>query len=282
MTQRGTLYVVATPIGNLQDISLRAIEVLKEVDAIAAEDTRHSQRLLNEYGIKTRLFSLHDHNERDQTALVLQQLDSGMHIALISDAGTPLISDPGYLLIHTAQAQGYTVVPVPGACAAIAALSVSGLPTDHFVFEGFLPAKSVARCHRLQELRYETRTIVLYESVHRIIETLQDMQLILGAERAMVMARELTKTYETILAGTIHDILTTVVVDLHQQRGEFVLIVKGYIPLENQTVTPEQETVLKILLDELPLKQAVNLAAQITACKKNDLYDRALQLKNGK
>ncbi len=278
-SQTGILYVVATPIGNLEDITLRAIQILKQVQAIAAEDTRHSHKLLQAYDINTPLFSVHEHNEREQTTYVLERLKNGEDIALISDAGTPLISDPGYYLIHTAREQGFHVVPIPGACAAIAALSVSGLPTDHFIFEGFLPAKAIARRHRLTELHYETRTIVLYESVHRIIESLEDMRTVWGADRRMVMARELTKTYETILAGTINELLERICADLHQQRGEFVLIAKGYAPTTDHILTPEQETVLKILLEELHLKQAAHLAAKITHAKKNDLYERALQLK---
>jgi 16S rRNA (cytidine1402-2'-O)-methyltransferase len=276
----GILYVIATPIGNLKDITLRALDILREVDLIAAEDTRHSKRLLQEYNIEKNMISLHEHNEREQIAHLLQLLQSGRKIALISDAGTPLISDPGFPLIRAVREAGLKIMPVPGACAAIAALSVAGLPADHFIFEGFLPAKTMARCHRLQTLQYEHRTIIFYESVHRIVECLQDMLTTFGATRRIVLARELTKTYETFIDGNIEQVLHQVMHDSHQQKGEFVLVVEGYHVPADDALTPEAKRIIKLLLDDLPVKQAVQLAAKITECRKNFLYDYALSLQN--
>ncbi len=280
LNQLGVLYVVATPIGNLRDMSPRAIEVLKAVNCIAAEDTRHSAPLLQHFLINTPLISLHEHNERERSARLLEQLQQGESIALISDAGTPLISDPGYFLVHEARNLGVKIVPIPGACALIAALSVSGLPTDRFSFEGFLPAKSKHRLAQLESLRHETRTMVFYEAPHRILDCLQDMQTIFGVKRQAVIARELTKMFETIQSAPLGELLRWVEADANQQRGEIVLILQGAeakLPEEEDSVSTEN--ILKILLDELPLKQAVDLAAKISGKRKNELYQQALKLK---
>lgn len=276
----GTLYIVATPIGNLRDISLRAVDVLQSVDAIAAEDTRHSSSLLQHYQIKTPIFSLHEHNERERSAAIIAQLKEGRSIALISDAGTPLISDPGYHLVKEVRQHGIRIVPIPGACAAIAALSVAGLPTDRFLFEGFLPAKSKQRKDNLQRLASEPRTLVFYESPHRIHRTLLDMVEIFGKDRLVVMARELTKTFETIHADTMAGLLQWVLRDKNQTKGEIVILVHGNKETVEAANDPAVTRVLSILLAELPLKQAVDLASKMTELRKNDIYELALQLKN--
>ena len=275
----GILYIVATPIGNLQDMTLRAIEVLKTVNCIVAEDTRHSQPLLQHYAIKTPMLALHEHNERERTLKLLERLQQGESIALISDAGTPLISDPGYYLVREARVAGVKVVPLPGACAAIAALSVAGLPTDRFIFEGFLPAKAGARLQRLENLRNESRTLIFYEAPHRILDLLQALLQVMGPDRQVVLARELTKLFETIKSDTLAQLIPWVEADSNQQRGEFVVMVEG---LQAATTETEQEAlrILGILLASLPLKQAVTLASEITGQKKNDIYEIALQLKN--
>jgi 16S rRNA (cytidine1402-2'-O)-methyltransferase len=275
----GTLYVVATPIGNLQDITLRAVEVLTAVNCIVAEDTRHSQPLLQQYAIKTKVMALHEHNERERTSKLLERLQQGESIALISDAGTPLISDPGYYLVREARAIGIKVVPLPGACAAIAALSVAGLPTDRFIFEGFLSAKSGPRLQRLERLRNESRTMVFYEAPHRILDLLQALQQVFGGDRQVVLAREITKMFETIKSDVLNKLIPWVEADSNQQRGEFVVIVAGMQEVSSET---EQEAgrILGVLLEALPLKQAVELASKITGQKKNDVYQAALQLKN--
>lgn len=276
--QLGTLYVVATPIGNLQDISLRAIEVLRAVDKIIAEDTRHILPLLNHFNIQKTTISFNHFNERERLEGVLQDLSSGFAIALVSDAGTPLISDPGFLLVKAAKDAGINVVPVPGACAAIAALSVAGLPTDKFVFEGFLPAKEEARFKRLEVLSKEMRTLIFYEAPHRLIASLHAMQMVFGASRLAVVAREMTKIYESILylpLGELHDYY---VKHAEKNKGEIVIVVKGAaeIPIENQ----EAEQVLNILLKHLPLKQAVLIASELVKQKKNELYELALNLQH--
>jgi 16S rRNA (cytidine1402-2'-O)-methyltransferase len=276
----GTLYIVATPIGNLQDMSLRAIHILKSVDAIAAEDTRHSAPLFQHFGISTPAFSLHEHNERERTHTLLEQLKKGESIALISDAGTPLISDPGYFLVNEARHAGIKVEPIPGACAVIAALCVSGLPTDRFTYEGFLPAKSSHRVSRLTTLAEETRTLVFYESPHRILESLQDMVKVFGKDRQVVLARELTKMYETIHSAPLEELLAFIENDANQRRGEIVLVVAGAIVKKEETTLVALDKMLKMLLEELPLKQAVEIAAKISGRRKNDLYDEALKLKN--
>lgn len=277
----GILYIVATPIGNLGDITARAVDVLRDVGVIAVEDTRHSRKLLLQFGISTPMMALHDFNESERVAHLLARLTEGESVALISDAGTPLISDPGYQLVHQAQAQGIRVVPIPGACALIAALSCAGLPTDRFTFEGFLPAKSAARLAVLQSLQNETRTMIFYEAPHRIVECLVDMEQGFGAGRGITLARELTKTFETIMHTTVGALLETVRGDSNQQKGEIVLVVAGNVEQGGEVDAQALHT-LQVLLEEMPLKQASALAARITGVKKNLLYETALQLKHKK
>lgn len=276
----GTLYIVATPIGNLQDISLRAIETLKTVSCIVAEDTRHSQSLLQQFSISTPLIALHEHNERERTSPLLDRLLKGETIALISDAGTPLISDPGYYLVREARQAGIRVVPIPGACAAIAALSAAGVATDRFMFEGFLPAKAGARLQRLEGLRNESRTMVFYEAPHRIVELLAAMRDVFGADRPIVIAREMTKMFETITAKPIGEMIAWVESDRNQQKGEIVVVVEGIKQLSTEAEL-ESQRILALLLEDLPLKQSVELATKITGLKKNDIYDMALKIKKG-
>jgi 16S rRNA (cytidine1402-2'-O)-methyltransferase len=279
---QGTLYVVATPIGNLEDMTPRAIRILSEVDLIAAEDTRHSGKLLKHFGIEAKTEALHEHNERSQVPRLIEILQAGKSIAFITDAGTPLVSDPGFHLVRSARQVGLTVIPVPGACAAIAALSVAGLPSDRFVFEGFPPAKSAARRAVFEKLREETRTLIFYESPHRIRESLGEMTEIFGPEREAVLARELTKQFETVHDGTLRELSEWVSRDPHQQLGEFVILIHGVPRAEREAVDEEAERVLGILLEELPVSQAAALAAKITGLKKNKLYDFALSLKAGR
>jgi 16S rRNA (cytidine1402-2'-O)-methyltransferase len=267
----GRLWVVATPIGNLEDLSSRAQETLRRVALIAAEDTRHSAPLLARYGISTRLVALHEHNERDEAERLVARLQAGEDIALISDAGTPLVSDPGFRLVRAARAAGIAVSPVPGACAAIAALSVAGLPSDRFVFEGFLPAKSGARRERLTELAGEARTLVFYESSHRVRECLDDMAAVFGAVRPAVLARELTKLFETVLDGTLADLIARVAADSNQERGEFVLLVGGRPEAEDARLA-EGRRVFALLREELPPARAAKLAAAITGAARKSLY----------
>lgn len=275
---KGVLYIVATPLGNLEDISLRAIDVLKKVDCIAAEDTRHSLPLLQHFSIKTPLISLHAHNERERVEQLSHRLKKGESIALITDAGTPLISDPGYVLVRDMRKSSLPVIPIPGACAAIAALSVSGLPTDRFIFEGFLPPKPKACLQRLEELSAEMRTLIFYESPHRISKVLHLMQTCWGGERRVFFARELTKVFETTRLTTLAELTEWVESDSNQQRGEIVLIVEG-----KPSSSPQQEqttlVALQALLNVLPLKQAVDVAAKITKERKNKLYEMALKYK---
>ncbi|UVE19675.1 16S rRNA (cytidine(1402)-2'-O)-methyltransferase [Pseudomonas sp. LS44] len=274
----GTLYVVATPIGNLDDMSARALKVLKEVALIAAEDTRHSMRLLQHFGISTPLAACHEHNERDEGGRFLSRLQAGESVALISDAGTPLISDPGYHLVRQARAAGVTVVPVPGPCAVIAALSAAGLPSDRFIFEGFLPAKQAARCARLEKVKEEPRTLIFYEAPHRILECLEDLESVFGGERQAVLARELTKTFETLKGLPLGELRAWVAADSNQQRGECVVLVAGWqAPDSDAAVSVEALRVLDLLLKELPLKRAAALAAEITGVRKNLLYQAALE-----
>lgn len=274
----GTLYVVATPIGNLQDMTPRALEALKAVSLIAAEDTRHSGRLLQHFGIQTPTTACHDHNERGKSQQLVERLLAGEDLALISDAGTPLISDPGYHLVRQAREAGVRICPVPGPCALVAALSAAGLPSDRFTFEGFLPAKAHGRRQRIQELSAEPRTWMLYEAPHRLLECLQDMLELLGPTRQVVLARELTKTFETIKGAPLAELVEWVRADADQQRGECVLIVEGAPQVtDGDALDPAAERVLDILLTELPVKQAAALAAQITGLKKNRLYQLALE-----
>ncbi|MBI6852111.1 16S rRNA (cytidine(1402)-2'-O)-methyltransferase [Pseudomonas cichorii] len=273
----GSLYVVATPIGNLDDMSVRALKVLREVALIAAEDTRHSSRLMQHFGISTPLAACHEHNERDEGSRFITRLLAGDDVALISDAGTPLISDPGYHLVRQARAAGVSVVPVPGACALIAALSAAGLPSDRFIFEGFLPAKAVGRKSRLEILREEPRTLIFYEAPHRILECLQDMEQVFGPDRPALLARELTKTFETLKGLPLAQLRAFVEGDSNQQRGECVVLVAGWTPPEDEDVVgAEARRVLDLLLEEMPLKRAAALAAEITGVRKNLLYQVAL------
>lgn len=272
-----TLYIVATPIGNLDDITLRAIDTLKRVDLIAAEDTRHSGLLLQHLGIKARLYSLHDHNEQEKAHVLIEKLQAGISIALISDAGTPLINDPGYHLVKACRENGIKVVPIPGACAAIAALSVAGLPSDKFIYEGFLPAKSKARQDSLASLITEPRTMIFYESTHRLLETLKDMQTIFGANKQIVLAKELTKTWETIVSLPVNELIDWLNQDASRQKGEFVLIVAGYTE-SNKDIDPKAINTLKLLQKELPLKKAAAITAEIYGLKKNQLYQIGLNL----
>ncbi len=274
---RGTFYIVATPIGNLEDFTDRAKKVLTEVDFIAAEDTRHSKRLLNHFGIDTKLFALHDHNERDKANYIGSLLDEGKNLALVSDAGTPLISDPGYHVVNFLRQQGYKVVPVPGPSALITALCASGLPTDRFSFVGFLPAKSKSRRDEMFSWTPNHGTVVFYESTHRILDCLVDLEAVWGDRIQVALAREITKTFETFLSGSVADIHRILTEDSNQTRGEFVIMVS--LP-EQEEDHSEALKVLKVLLKELPVKQAAALAAEITGEKKNALYKQALALMN--
>jgi len=276
----GDLYIVATPIGNLGDMVPRGLEVLQRAHWIAAEDTRHSGRLLAHFDIGTPMLAYHDHSDDRQLNRILDLLAQGQDVALISDAGTPLISDPGYRLVREARKQGATIIPIPGCCAAIAALSAAGIPSNRFSFEGFLPAKQGQRQKALQTLRREPRTLIFYEAPHRILETLEDMGRIFGAEREAVVARELTKSHETFLYGNLVDLAAKVAADSNQQRGEIVIIVRGASDVDLDGDDQEQLRVLSILLEDLPGKQAAALAAKITGGNKKQLYQLAVELKN--
>ena len=277
MDTAGVLYVVATPIGNLRDLSPRAVGVLDSVQLIAAEDTRHSRPLLAHFGIATPLFALHEHNEKDMVDRLLRRLTNGESIALISDAGTPLISDPGFHLVREAHAAGLSVVPVPGPNAAVCALSVAGLPSDRFVFEGFLHSKSAARKAQLEVLKGETRTLICYESSHRIIKSLRDMGEILGNARRAVIGRELTKRYETLLCDTLGELLIRIEADANQQKGEFVVLVAG-ADVDPERGSAENARVLRILMEVHSPAQAAKLAARITGGRRNRLYEMAQQI----
>ncbi|SIP90333.1 16S rRNA (cytidine(1402)-2'-O)-methyltransferase [Marinobacterium stanieri] len=267
------LYIVATPIGNLADLSERAREVLGRVDHVAAEDTRHSGRLLAHFNIKVPMISVHDHNERQRAEHVINLLRNGESIALVSDAGTPLISDPGFHLVRAVREAGFRVSPVPGSCAFVAALSASGLPSDRFQFIGFLPAKSGARLQALEALSENTETLVFYESTHRIVDSLKAMSEAFGCERYAVVARELTKTFETIHGDSLEGLLEWIQADANQQRGEFVVLVQGAEKvLDDESINPEAERILRILAKEMPPKKAAGVAAEITGYKKNRLY----------
>lgn len=272
-----TLYLVATPIGNLGDITQRAISVLSQVDIIAAEDTRHSQRLLSHFGIKAKLMAYHEHNEDKVTPKLLDELEAGKSIALISDAGTPLISDPGYRLVAQAHDRAVSVVPVPGVCAAIAALSTAGLATDSFSFEGFPPAKQGARLHFFEQFVTQKQTMIFYVSCHRIVETLKDMQTVFGGTRRVGFAREITKTFETIKRMELSELVDFVEADDNQRKGEIVLVVEGDLAVHEKGA--QIDHYLSILLDELPVKQSVSLVVKLTGENKNDVYKRALELK---
>jgi 16S rRNA (cytidine1402-2'-O)-methyltransferase len=274
----GTLYIVATPIGNLSDISARALSVLAQVDIIACEDTRHTQRLLSAHAIKNKTLSMHDHNERQRQEYIAQLLQEGKSIALVSDAGTPLISDPGFHLVRHCRSLNLPVSPIPGACAAIAALSVAGLPTDRFSFEGFLPSKSGARQSTLLALINEPRTMVFYDAPRRAIDTVKDIVATLGGERYVVIARELTKTFETIHSDTAENFLAWLEQDANQLKGEMVLIIEGY-KADPDEISAEVIKTLKLLLVEMKPKKACAIVAEIYGVKKNALYDIALSFK---
>ena len=270
--QSGCLWVVATPIGHRDDLSARAIATLRAVAVIAAEDTRHSRPLLVHHHIDAPMIALHDHNERDAVDGIVRRMQAGDSVALISDAGTPLISDPGFRLVRAARAAGIRCIPVPGACAAIAALSVGGLPSDRFVFEGFLPSKAAARRARLQELAGDPRTLIFYESSHRVAESLADMRDVFGGEREAVLARELTKLFETVLGKPLAELAAQVVSDPDQQRGEHVILVAGRGE-EVDAKLAEGQRVFAILRDELPPAKAAKLAAAISGAPRKLLYE---------
>lgn len=276
----GTLYIVATPIGNLGDVSARALQILKQVDLIAAEDTRHSGGFLNHYSISTSMTAYHDHNEAHASGKLIAMLEQGKNIALISDAGTPLIADPGFSLVQKVRERGLQAVSVPGACAIITALAASGLPTDRFSFEGFLPAKQEARRKRLASLLTCSQTLIFYEAPHRILATFEALKTVFGGQRKAVLARELTKRYETYLSGTLDDICGQLYADLNQQRGEMVILLHGAEECDDQQqIDQRADAILQILVDEdLPVKQVSVIAAKITGMKKNYLYGRALRL----
>lgn len=282
MFSERTLYIVATPIGNRDDLSARAIELLQQVDRIYAEDTRHSLPLLRHHGIDTRTWALHEHNEESQIDMVIEHLNSGASAALITDAGTPLISDPGFRLVRACHSAGVRVSTIPGPCAVTAALSVSGLPTDRFQFVGFPPSKSGARQKWLQPLAQLPHTIVIYESPHRIIDSLNDIASVFGETRSMTLARELTKKFETLLHGPVKDVISTVQGDSNQQRGEFVLVLAGTAVQDDslQDVLPsvDLDKTLAVLLEHLPVKTVARCAAELCGVTRKTAYDRALQL----
>lgn len=276
----GSLYVVATPIGNLEDITHRAARVLSQVDLIAAEDTRHSRKLLHRLGVSTKMTAFHDHNEKSKITQLLTLVGKGKSIALISDAGTPLVCDPGFGLVRAAHEAGIRVVPVPGPCAAVAALSTAGLPSDRFVFEGFPPARPPARATFFEQHTNETRTLIFYETPHRITASLEAMATAFGRERQATLARELTKKFENVIYATLGDLCDwTRNQGEGQLKGEFVVLIHGARPSADQFIDPEAERILRILLRELPVKQAAALAAEITGERKHKLYQCALQVK---
>jgi len=274
------LYVVATPIGNLQDITLRALEVLKTVDVIAAEDTRHTSHLLSHFAIQKKLIAVHEHNEQKSAQILLERLRAGKSIALVTDAGTPGISDPGAIVVDVLREAGVKVVPVPGASAVIAALSASGITANGYVFYGFLPASGSQRRKTLEALKGYFSTVVFYEAPHRIIECVEDLAKVLGGERRITIARELTKTFETFHRCALQDAKGWLESDPNQQRGEFVLLVEAAAVVEEADISEDAERILRLLLADLPLKQAVKLATEITGLKKNILYEFALKLKD--
>jgi 16S rRNA (cytidine1402-2'-O)-methyltransferase len=274
----GTLYVVATPIGNLGDLSPRAQKTLADVQVIAAEDTRHTGQLLKVFGIATPMVSLHEHNEAQRSQGLLERLSAGQSIALVCDAGTPLISDPGFGLVSAARARGIPVVAIPGACAAIAALSIAGLPTDRFTFEGFLAAKTSARRTQLENLRSERRTMVFYETPHRLKEALNDLALVFGEERLAVVCRELTKQHESSYAGALSELRERSEQDSDMSRGEIVIVVAGN-PVEMTSASMDADRLLSELLDDLSPSQAAKLTAKLTGEKRADLYEKAMKMK---
>ena len=277
----GILYIVATPIGNLNDITMRALEVLRQVNLIAAEDTRHSRKLLDAYHIDTRLVAVHDHNEADRAGFILDRLRQGESVALISDAGTPLISDPGYRVVKAVRDAGEQVVAIPGPCAAVAALSIAGLPTDRFLFCGFLPAKQQARRKTLEALTLESATLVFYESPKRVVDCLQDIVQVMGASRMVAVAKEITKTFETVFCAGAQEVLEWLQADEQHQRGEFVVLVEGRPEQEGeQVVDAKTLRALALARENMPLKKACALVAELTGIAKNRLYEVALQQKD--
>ncbi|PKO94045.1 MAG: 16S rRNA (cytidine(1402)-2'-O)-methyltransferase [Betaproteobacteria bacterium HGW-Betaproteobacteria-1] len=280
MNHSGTLYVVATPIGNLQDITLRALEVLKAVDVIAAEDTRHTSGLLSHYAIRKKLVAVHEHNEHQSAEQLLARLRAGESVALVTDAGTPGISDPGAVVVDIVRQAGIVVVPVPGASAVIAALSASGIRQNGFSFIGFLPASGSQRRKMLESLKAQKTTLVFYEAPHRVVESVGDMAAVLGGERKLTIARELTKTFETFHSCHLDEAVAWLQADPNQQRGEFVLLVESLPEAASAEIAPEVDRVLRLLMAELPLKQAVKLAAEISGEKKNALYEYGLKIKD--
>lgn len=278
-TTSGTLYIVATPIGNLGDISQRALDTLQRVDRILAEDTRNTRKLLTHFGIQATLLSLHEHNENERSQQILKYLQDGEDLALVSDAGTPLISDPGYHLVNVIADADCDIVPIPGPSALITALSIAGLPTERFTFEGFLPAKPSLRRKKLQETVTEPRTHIFYESSHRIETMLEDMENIYGSERNIVLARELTKLYEEVFRGSLENLRTWISNDENHRKGEFVIVVAGKTNNNEDEQGISTQKILETLVAELPVKQAANLTAQITSKPKNELYRQAMALK---
>ena len=274
------LYVVATPIGNLADITLRAQQVLESVDIIAAEDTRHTKKLLNHLGIQKPLMATHDHNEAQAAQHIIEKLQTGQNVAIVSDAGTPLIADPGYHVADQVAKAGFNIVPVPGACAVITALCAAALPTDRFIFDGFLPAKTTARKSYFESIKHEERTLVMYESPHRIMATLEDLIAVLGADKEIVVARELTKTFETFNRGSAGEIRELMQADSNQQRGEFVLMVRGVLSNKKLEVSQEALDLTLLIAKELPLKKAAAIVSEHTGFKKNQLYQLALEQKD--
>jgi len=276
----GTLYIVATPIGNLEDLSARAQRVLASVDLIAAEDTRHTGRLLQHLGLSKSMVAMHEHNERGRVATILNALALGRHVALVSDAGTPLISDPGFVLVREVRQAGYKVSPVPGPCALVAALSAAGLPTNRFLFAGFLPAKASGRRSALAELVRDQATLVFYESPHRILDCMADIVTVMGGDRECVLGRELTKAFETFYSGSAVQVLNQLQNDPNGGRGEFVVMVRGAEPLpETETGSLDVDRLLGLLVKELPIKKAARIASEISGLSKNGLYKRALAFK---
>ncbi|WP_261844212.1 16S rRNA (cytidine(1402)-2'-O)-methyltransferase [Aliamphritea ceti] len=273
------LYIVATPIGNLEDFTPRGIKTLSSVALIAAEDTRHSARLMAHFDIKTPMIAVHDHNERQQGQKIINSLAQGDSVALISDAGTPLISDPGFVIVREVRAAGYRVVPVPGCCAMVAALSAAGIASDRFAFEGFVPSKSQQRLNYYENLAAESRSLIFYESPHRIEASLEAIVTAFGADRPIVIAREITKTFETFLSGSAEEVLHQVQADHNQRKGEFVVIVQGAPQADASLLDADATRVLDILLEELSVKQASALASKITGVKKKVLYQAALEKK---
>lgn len=282
MNDQGVLYIVATPIGNLEDMTQRAISTLKRADFIAAEDTRHSGKLLSYIGVDTKVVAYHDHSTEKQTERLLGLLEAGQSIALISDAGTPLISDPGYRIVRLARERAIQVVPIPGVSAPITALSAAGLATDRFTFEGFLPAKSSGRRKCFERLELESATTVFFESPHRISDCISDAIAVLGKDREAAMARELTKTFETFVGMTLGEIAARIASDSNQSRGEIVLMIAG-VPEQkakaSDALPVDAQRVLKVLAADLPTKQAATLASQITGAPKKALYNYAIELK---